>query len=206
MYISLKSGIIGTLFLTLFHDAPSIKILYLYYMLSGYNLLGGIATYAQTMKADSTYNYTGTWMVHRMQQIKDISEIRKIKYSIWRIHEIDSTKNEVTITQIGHYLEDGAEIPQPQKEKIKGQVTEDGLILEVEDRISKQSHRLTLHSEMEGDLFTLKSFTGEGFPPADEFHIRMAKIADDTADYVKPEVEVEVIVMPPPPVAKDSGG
>jgi len=158
------------------------------------------------MKTDSTDNYTGVWLVHRIQQIKDIKDFKNLKAAIWRIHEIDSARHEVILTQTGQYLEDGTEITEPKKQRIKGQVSGDELILEVEDRISKQSHRLTLHSGMEGDLLTLKSFTGDGFPPADEFHIRMGKIADDTADYVKPEVEVEVIVMPPPPVTKDSGG
>ncbi|WP_276089193.1 hypothetical protein [Pedobacter sp. JY14-1] len=157
------------------------------------------------MKTDSMHNYTGMWAVHRMRQIKDVKDFKSLKLAIWRIHEIDSARHEVILTQTGHYLEDGTEITEPKKQRVKGQVSGEDLILEVEDRITKQSRRLTLHPEMQGDLFTLKSFTGEGFPPADEFHIRMAKISDDTADYVKPEVEVEVIVMPPPPVTKDSG-
>ena len=155
---------------------------------------------AQSKQTDTLNKFTGTWLGVATKRLNE-NEIHR-PYSItWRIHRIDNSKKQIELTEINQRFESYDEIKKPKRSIYNGYVDNETLSIEIRNPITKNKYLVKLNLKQNEDHSILAG-TVESIATKDSLMFMLNKISDDTSKYVKlsEEVEVEVIVMPPPPI------
>jgi len=153
----------------------------------------------QGISRDSLSNYTGIWMGFSFPDSSNLKP-KSTARLFWRIHRIDTMKNEIEITQTGQRFDNASEINNPKKEIYKMHFDSLGFSIALKGGLPNAKYNLRLsHSKFE-DFKAMKGVFNRSDQKETSSLFIFAKISDDTSDYVKPIGKVEVVVSPPPPI------
>lgn len=155
--------------------------------------------YAQKPMRDSLSNYTGIWMGFTFADTNTVKPKLQAPL-LWRIHRIDTLKQEIELTQTGQRFDDASVIENPKKQIHKILVEPSGFSIELEGRLPNSKYRVHLsHSGMQ-DLKAMKGVFERSDQKETSTTFIFGKISDDVSDDIKPNGKVEVIITPPPPI------
>jgi uncharacterized protein (DUF1810 family) len=161
-------------------------------------LLAGQAS-AQGITRDSLSNYTGIWMGFSFPDSSNLKP-KSTARLVWRIHHVDTIKNEIEITQTGQRFDNASEIENPKKEIYKMYFDSSGFSIALRGGLPNSKYKLRLsHSKLQ-DLKAMKGVFERSDKKETSSLFIFAKISDDTSDYVKPIGKVEVVVSAPPSI------
>jgi hypothetical protein len=161
-------------------------------------LLAGQAS-AQGIARDSLSNYAGIWVGFSFPDSSNLKP-KSTAHLVWRIHHVDTIKNEIEITQTGQRFDDASEIENPKKEIYKMHFDSLGFSIVLKGGLPNSKYKLSLSHSKFSDLKAMKGVFERSDQEETSSPFIFAKISDDTSDYVKPIGKVEVVVSPPPPI------
>ncbi|ETZ21829.1 hypothetical protein [Pedobacter sp. V48] len=153
---------------------------------------------AQSKQTDTLNKFTGTWGGIAIKRLNE-NEIHRPYSVTWRIHRIVNSKNQIELTEIGQRFESYEEIEKPKKAIYKGYIDKDSLFIEISNPATKSRYSVKLALNQIGEHYGLRGNV-EPVGTDESLMFSLTKFSDDTSKYVKPKDEVEVIVMPPPPI------
>jgi len=143
--------------------------------------------------------YTGIWAGFAKPSPEQPQKREDI-HLFWRVHRIDTVKNEIEITQTGQRFDDGSEIDGPKKAIYKFSLSDAGFSIMLDGREQNSKYKLNLSPLKMQDMIALNGSFERLDKKAESKAFLFAKISDDISEYVKPKGKVEVIVTPPPPI------
>ena len=99
--------------------------------------------------------FSGTWAGTISQQ-DSTNTLPKVVSFMWRIHNIDSLKREVQVTEVGRHFSDGSAIENPEKKTYKGTYGDSTLVIEYVNQAKKEKFVFNLKKKSMDDMLLSK--------------------------------------------------
>lgn len=156
-------------------------------LLLALTLICKIAWSQNNAKSIVSNNLLGTWIGIIGQTDANGGDQEPVKIA-WRIHSIDTLKEQVELTDMAQRFNDGAEIENPIKLKYKG-TYRDSIFLVTFD---KQPKKLTFtfkvkRNDLDGKLLLMGQAIADDIGDQKVVGFHLVKVSDDTSEYVKPK-------------------
>jgi len=153
----------------------------------------------QNAMKKSLGTYAGTWAGLSKQTLEQMQKGEGI-HLYWRVHRIDTVKNEIDITQISQHFDDGSEIKHPKKETYKFILDGTVFSIKLNGHQSGSKYKLSLSPSEIPDMTALNGSFERLDKKTESKIFLFARTSDVISDYIKPEGKIEVLITPPPPV------